>query len=236
MTLPALRVLCLTASLVLAGCATPPPTPAPPESANRRLPVPQAQRDIEPAQPSANVPSATRDPQGRAITAHFAPPAGWGERVDFADAAGTYRVLLEALPRGGWRVQDFYEISGKPFSDPFVLQRESDLKRQPATSVDGWLRQYHHEGGRKLVQLFRNGKAEGTASSYYVGNKRKSVTIYRDDQPEGVGTFWHPNGTLALKVTYRKGRPAEFRGWSEGGEPLPSDLAQALYEHVRKVE
>ena len=86
------------------------------------------------------------------------------------------------------------------------------------------------------MQLFRNGEAEGTASTFYPGNKRKSVVIFRNGQPEGVGTFWHPGGELALKVTFRNGRPAEYRGWSQFGEMLDSASAQALYEQLRRVE
>jgi hypothetical protein len=193
--------------------------------------------DVAPSRSSPGAPAATRDDQGRTITAHFAAPAGEGARVDQPDAAGTYRVLLGTLPRGGgWRVQDFYEVSGKPFSDAFVLQSEADLTRQPPQSIDGWLRRYHHGGGRMLVQLFRNGQAEGTASTFYPGNKRKSVIIHRNGKPEGVGTFWHTNGKLALKVTFRDGRPAQFRGWNEAGETLDDLAAQALFEQLRRAE
>ena len=218
----------------LAACTTDPsPGQLPPAKATPT--APKVQPDApRPAPPAA---ASTRDAQGRTITAHFAAPAGEGTRVNQADGAGTYRVLLGTLPRnGGWRVQDFYEATGRPFSDVFVLQSEADLTRQPAQSIDGWLRQYHHGGGRRLTQLFRNGQAEGTASTFYTGNKRKSVVIFRNGQPEGVGTFWHPGGELALKVTFRNGRPAEYRGWSPFGETLDAASAQALYEQLRRVE
>ena len=218
----------------LAACTTDPaPGQLPPAKATPT--APRAQPDVSRAAPAPV--TATRDAQGRSITAHFAAPAGEGARVNQADGAGTYRVLLGNLPRnGGFRVQDFYETTGRPFSDAFVLQNEADLTRQPVQSIDGWLRQYHHGGGRRLVQLFRNGEAEGTASTFYPGNKRKSVVIFRNGQPEGVGTFWHPGGELALKVTFRNGRPAEYRGWSQFGEMLDSASAQALYEQLRRVE
>lgn len=221
---------------VLVACTTTPEPPGQLPSSDKRA-RPQAPVVVSPPPPASNVPAATRDAQGRTITAHFAAPAGEGARVNQSDAAGTYRVLLGRLPRdGGWRVQDFYEVSGNRFSDAFVLLDEADLGRQPAQSIDGWLRQYHHGGGRRLVQLFRNGRAEGTASTFYPGNRRQSVVIYRAGKPEGVGTFWHPNGKLALKITFRDGRPAQFRGWSEGGDALDGQAAQALYEQLRRVE
>lgn len=230
---PCTRALTALALASLAACATQPASeqpsaPTSPTSSTAKAP------DARLATAST---TATRDAQGRPITAHFAAPAGEGARASQADGAGTYRVLLGQLPRnGGWRVQDFYETTGKPFSDAFVLQSEADLTRQPMQSIDGWLRQYHHGGGRKLVQLFRNGQAEGTASTYYPGNKRQSVIIFRAGQPEGVGTFWHAGGELALKVTFRRGKPAEYRGWSPAGEALDAAQAQALYEQLRRAD
>ncbi|ARU04429.1 hypothetical protein CCO03_06835 [Comamonas serinivorans] len=230
---------CLAGLLLLASltaCTTPEPAPGR-LPASRAQPTPTAPVDVAQTRPATNVPAATRDAQGRRIVAHFAAPAGEGPRTTQVDAAGTYRVQLEQLPRGaGWRVQDFFEVSGRPFSDPFVVQDEADFTRQPPQSVDGWLRQYHHGGGRRLVQLFRNGQPEGTASTFYPGNKRKSVVIFRGGQPEGVGTFWHAGGELALKVTFRNGRPADYRGWNEAGETLDALAAQALYEQLRRNE
>lgn len=242
------RPLFLLAAMALAGCTTfqsdpqteaqTEPRPGQQSEADGHSPIPALGDDVMASRPSTApvTAPATRDAQGRSISAHFAAPAGEGARVSQPDAAGTYRVLLDRLPKGGWRVQDFYEISGRPFSDPFVLLKQADLTRQPPQSVDGWLRQYHHGGGRMRVQLFRNGQAEGTGSTFYDGNKRKSVAIYRNGRPEGVGTFWHPNGKLALKVTYRNGKPAQFRGWNEEGEPLDELAAQAQFEHMRREQ
>ena len=233
---PCLTALAALALASLAACTTDPaPGQLPPAKATPT--APQVQTDAPRAVPVPAPATATRDAQGRTITAHFAAPAGEGARVNQADGAGTYRVLLGTLPRnGGFRVQDFFETTGRPFSDAFVLQNEADLTRQPAKSIDGWLRQYHHGGGRRLVQLFRNGEAEGTASTFYPGNKRKSVVIFRNGQPEGVGTFWHSGGELALKVSFRNGRPSEYRGWSPSGEVLDSSAAQAQYEQLRRMD
>lgn len=217
--------LALLGGLVACGSA-----PAPSTDESRRLPP---QRTASPpAQTTSPAWGDARDAQGRRIAAHFAAPAGQGQRVQQPDAAGTYRVVLEEVKGGGWRVQDFYQATGNRFSDPFVIKDSADLTRQPVKRIDGWLRQYHHGGGRWLVQLFKDGQAEGTASRYYADGKRQSVIIYRNDRPEGVGTFWHANGATALKVTFRNGQAAVFRGWDESGERMAPEAARAWYERL----
>ena len=46
----------------------------------------------------------------------------------------------------------------------------------------------------------------------------------------------HAGGELALKVTFRRGKPAEYRGWSPAGEALDAAQAQALYEQLRRAD
>ncbi len=86
---------------------------------------------------------------------------------------------------------------------------------------DVWIYQvnFHANGSKATVSSERNGKPEGTISTWYPSGQRESEGAFADGVQVGVWTSWHANGKLAKRGAFVEGKKeGVWETWSEDGE------------------
>lgn len=103
-------------------------------------------------------------------------------------SVNTYRKFLKLTPEGYYLVQDFYEQNHKPFSEPFVLLRQKDVKEQltpdyytlEKLSITGKLTLRYPDGKVWATAHFKNGKMHGDLDIWDTDGKQTLKLTYVD--------------------------------------------------------
>ena len=89
---------------------------------------------------------------------------------------------------------------------------------------------------------YKNGKREGTWTSYFVerlnSRRKEAVRHYKDDHPVGDWEGWHFNGNKAFEEHYDENGNATgvWKKWHENGNPQQEGTCHARWEPNREIK
>ena len=89
---------------------------------------------------------------------------------------------------------------------------------------------------------YKNGKREGTWTSYFVerlnSRRKEAVRHYKDDHPVGDWEGWHFNGNKAFEEHYDENGNAVgvWKKWHENGNPQQEGTCHARWEPNREIK
>jgi antitoxin component YwqK of YwqJK toxin-antitoxin module len=71
----------------------------------------------------------------------------------------------------------------------------------------GEVKREFYESGKLLSETpYKNGKAEGLATSWYETGEKMEETLYKNGQREGLETHWYKTGEKHNEYPYKNGR------------------------------
>ena len=87
--------------------------------------------------------------------------------------------------------------------------------------------------GDKYEGHYKDGKKEGTWTSWYENGQKKYEDTYKNGKNHGISLSWYENGQKSAYKMYKEGmRHGITTYWNEKGEPTK----QVLYENDEEVE
>ena len=146
------------------------------------------------------------------VIAYFSQDAGQQENVDDSslDAGysstpvkhGFYRKLLGRDHNGRFLLQDFYQDSHKPQSDPFWIASPQGINSFDIAQTEGPITGYYENGQIAFKATYANGEAIGASQSYY-NNGQLAVEETAKPDHTTFQKLWYENGQPAAEINIR---------------------------------
>lgn len=156
---------------------------------------------------------------------------------------GYYRKLLGRDAQGRFLLQDFYQDSQKPQTDPFWIIDPKGLNSFDILYTDGLITAYHENGKPSFSATYRQGEQVGKAQSYYE-NGQLGAEYELTNQQTYVQKLWYVNGRPAADVisdyenehTLHEGKIWDEKGQLVDNDEQKSEIISNIYKKIEQTE
>jgi len=83
----------------------------------------------------------------------------------------------------------------------------------------GYVYKEFQSGKKRMKGWFKNGKQEGSITSWYENGQKELVGKFKNGKKDGIYTLWYPSGQMRNKVDFKNGKNNGFDTyWYESGQ------------------
>ncbi|MBS1662184.1 MAG: TonB family protein [Bacteroidetes bacterium] len=126
------------------------------------------------------------------------------------DAAHASYNQVRVKSDAGWQVTDYYRSSGR-------VQMTGNFADDSFHVQNGRFTWYDEKGGINHRCDYVNGKLDGVDTLYYPNGRKKTVGVNKDGERDGEWIGYFPNGKMAGKAVYEKGKQVSSAFYNEDG-------------------
>lgn len=109
--------------------------------------------------------------------------------------SGMIRKQLRVLDNGDIELQDFYYPSMKKQTDPFIVDKQTDLTSGSAMPKQGQITLFYENGNPQWRIFFREGRQNGLMQNWFENGQQK-LELYLIDDTVISKIEWDENGAL----------------------------------------
>lgn len=166
------------------------------------------------------------------IVAYFSSIDNDTTAINQPDQEGFYRILLGRNADGHYLIQDYFQDTKKPQTEPYWVYTVEGLTSFGLEYVHGPLIGYYRNGKIAFKGTLDEGSYKTPFESYYLSGKvaNKVSPMAKDFSRD---EYFYEDGKKAIVYEFdEEYEPTSTKVWDNAGNPLSEDEAEAIEEDI----